>query len=250
MEFTLKYHYPKKIYKKNNIDYCVCLIRRKLIQLTPEEKVRQSILSFFIEDLKIPKELIEVEYPLVRSQKGAKGRADIIVFDRNGYSLLIVECKAKNIMLDKKAIDQLMKYNQVMGSDYLLLTNGIENHSVMYDYENKKYKTLTKILTFKEMINNNYEILEYKKQEFSRITKEQILNLQYIKENYNDIIGEDIPKSLYKPILRFWEALQYEDIMLNSQQTKKVKIIKDLGVFLLVLEMLQEEHGKVYVEDF
>lgn len=105
MEFTLKYHDPKKIYKKNNIDYCVYLIRRKLIQLTPEEKVRQSILSFFIEDLKIPKELIEIEYPLVRSQKGAKGRADIIVFDRNGYSLLIVECKAKNIMLDKKAID-------------------------------------------------------------------------------------------------------------------------------------------------
>lgn len=80
-----------------------------------------------------------------------------------------------------------MKYDQVMGSDYSLLTNGIENHSVMYDYENKEYKTLTKILTFKEMINNNYEILEYKKQEFSRITKEQILNLQYIKENYNDI---------------------------------------------------------------
>lgn len=230
LEFILENHSPREIHRKNNINYCICLIRKKMIQLTPEEKVRQGLLSFFLKELKIPREQIEVEYPLARIEKGAKGRVDIIVFDKEGYTLLIAECKAENIALDKRTVDQLMKYDNFFGSDYLLLTNGIETYSTVYDYEEKKHDMLNKIPTFAEMINNEYEILEYKESEFIRLTEAEISTPEYVYQNYRDIIGEDTLETYHEPILRFWEALQDEKIKLDFAETRKLKIIEDLGI--------------------
>ena len=54
-------------------------IRKKLIYITPEETVRQRVLSYIINELKVPMEMISVEDHL--SHYGIKSslRADILI---------------------------------------------------------------------------------------------------------------------------------------------------------------------------
>ncbi len=95
----------------------VCLVRSIPVQDTPEERVRQHLLSHLIGAFGCPRSLIGVEVPL-QSLVGCcrrpvpRRRMDIVCFflDRGALSpLLVIECKASKPL--PGAVSQLNGYN-------------------------------------------------------------------------------------------------------------------------------------------
>jgi hypothetical protein len=98
-------------------------VRKKYVALTPEEWVRQHTLQYLITTKNFPAGLTSVEgnIKLYKTQK----RYDIAIFDRQGKPQLIVECKAPDVVLNEAVVDQILRYNMVLGAPYLLITNGL-----------------------------------------------------------------------------------------------------------------------------
>lgn len=98
------------------------IIRKKYVALTPEEKVRQHIISILIKDKNIPLSLIAVEAQ-IKVGKLIK-RFDILVYDRQLNPWMIIECKKEDISLSPEILNQAIRYNQTINAPYLLITNG------------------------------------------------------------------------------------------------------------------------------
>ncbi len=101
-------------------------IRKRFVALTPEEEVRQNTLYLLINTMKVPQSLIAVEYAFKLNQR--KKRSDIVVFNREGKAMMIVECKAGNIAIGQDTLDQAARYNFVLQVRFLMLTNGKEQY--------------------------------------------------------------------------------------------------------------------------
>lgn len=102
-----------------------CLIRKKWIVMTPEEWVRQHFINLLITHLGYPKGMFKLEHTMSYF-KNLK-RSDILVLDRDGHVLLLVECKSPEVKLDQKVVNQVAEYNKVLDSKYLAITNGINS---------------------------------------------------------------------------------------------------------------------------
>lgn len=103
-------------------------VRRKYVALTPEEWVRQNLLSFLINHRNYPAHLIAVEYSL-KINRIAK-RCDIIVFGKHLLPRMILEVKAPSLKLDQKVLDQAVRYNLSFNAPYIVLSNGMKHFVV------------------------------------------------------------------------------------------------------------------------
>ena len=101
------------------------IIRKKYVQLTPEEWVRQNFIYYLVNFLDYPKSLIKVESGL-RYNRLLK-RSDILVFNRDVVPLLLVECKSSELKITQDVLDQAAVYNRSLNARYLLVTNGIQH---------------------------------------------------------------------------------------------------------------------------
>lgn len=101
-------------------------IRRSYVVLTPEEWVRRHVVEFLISHCNVPRLSITQEYPV--SINSTAQRADIVVFDSQARPLMLVECKAPDIKIDRSVIDQATRYNMVVGARYIILTNGLKHY--------------------------------------------------------------------------------------------------------------------------
>ena len=99
--------------------------RRKSVRNSPEEGVRQAVISYLTDTIGIPLGLLSVEKALNDSEM--KYRADIVVYKRSGEPWMLVEFKAPDVQLSQAAFDQIGKYNRIVQARYLLVTNG-RNH--------------------------------------------------------------------------------------------------------------------------
>ena len=119
------------------------IIRKKFVVLTSEEWVRQHILQFLVSEKKYPLSHINVEkqIKLLNTNK----RYDIVVFNPNGSIHIIVECKAPTISISQRVFDQIARYNFVLHSDYLFVSNGLDHYYCKMDYEKEKYIFLKEI---------------------------------------------------------------------------------------------------------
>lgn len=101
-------------------------LRRKNVTLTPEEEVRQSVISWLRDTAGVPVTHMESEYPFEYNKRNY--RADILVFDRSLSPLMLVECKAPSVTLSTSVIDQVVRYTRVLKVKYILVTNGLKSH--------------------------------------------------------------------------------------------------------------------------
>lgn len=108
-----------------NKTYIFDVIRKKYIQLTPEEWVRQHFVHLLINQKAYPKSLISIEKQLIINR--LKKRADIVVYNNLGLPHLIVECKAPSIKINQIVFDQIARYNLNLQASYLVLTNGLQH---------------------------------------------------------------------------------------------------------------------------
>jgi len=104
------------------------IIRKKYVLRTPEEWVRQHVIHFLVEEKNFPTGLIEVEKQILLFNTNK--RVDILVRDKSLKPLLLVECKAADVILKQNEINQLARYQITLQAPYCMLTNGI-NHVVM-----------------------------------------------------------------------------------------------------------------------
>lgn len=75
------------IYHRNGKDCYLDPIRQKLIYITPEETVRQKVISYLTDTLKVPSDMIVVEQHLSHYGLSTKKRADIVIHkpDKDSY---------------------------------------------------------------------------------------------------------------------------------------------------------------------
>lgn len=121
-------------------------IRKKFVVLTPEEWVRQHVISYLIEIKKYPLSLINVE-KLVKIN-GINKRYDLVVFNVKGEIQILVECKAPEVNITQKTFDQIAQYNLMLKANYLMVTNGLNHYFCEMDFIHEKYHFLRELPTY------------------------------------------------------------------------------------------------------
>jgi hypothetical protein len=123
--------------------------RKKFVALNPEEWVRQNFLMYLIKEKKYPQTLISVEGGL-KLYKRMK-RTDILIFNKQGNPLIIIECKAPEILIDKNVFDQVVRYNMALQVKFLVLTNGLNHYFCRIDYTSQSYQFLPEIPDYEQL---------------------------------------------------------------------------------------------------
>ena len=100
-------------------------LRKKYVRLTPEEWVRQHFINYAITHLKFPAGLIAVEMPV--NINGLNQRADIVMHSTQGQPIMVVECKAPEVSINKTVFEQASRYNLVLRAQFLVVTNGLQH---------------------------------------------------------------------------------------------------------------------------
>ena len=123
-------------------------LRKKEVAATPEERVRQWFVVQLRDAFGVPEHMMNSE---VGFKFGAKSwRADILVYDRAGQPLAVVECKRPDVALDAHVIEQAMRYNSVLGVRFLFVTNG--KMTYLYGLKGDTFVPLDRIPSFEEML--------------------------------------------------------------------------------------------------
>jgi hypothetical protein len=113
--------YQPKIKTVTGKEYIFDAIRKRWVLLTPEEWVRQNFLQYMILVKKYPASLIAVEKEI--ELVDLKKRFDIVLY-KNAKPWMMVECKETTVALDRKVLDQVLRYNMSLKVPYLVITNG------------------------------------------------------------------------------------------------------------------------------
>ncbi|MES2763165.1 MAG: type I restriction enzyme HsdR N-terminal domain-containing protein [Bacteroidota bacterium] len=98
------------------------IIRKKFVDITPEEWVRQHIIHFLVNYKQVPASMISVEKQLVLNN--TKRRTDLVVFNPIIKPLMIVECKAPEVKIDQRTVNQALRYNLQLNVPSVFLSNG------------------------------------------------------------------------------------------------------------------------------
>jgi hypothetical protein len=98
------------------------VVRRRWLKYTPEEEVRQHLVLFLHHHKGFPLECFALEKEI--SVAGRKKRFDVLVY-RQAKAYMLIECKAANVPLQQKTLDQVGYYNISLRVPFMVLTNGI-----------------------------------------------------------------------------------------------------------------------------
>lgn len=144
-----KLNFPEYAFRFKNSENKVAIfddIRKKFIVLTPEEWVRQHVVQFLLTAKNFPKLHVNVEK--VVKINGMNKRYDIVVYRPDGSIFLIVECKAPHVTISQATFDQIARYNMILNSGYLMVTNGLNHYFCQMDNEAERYIFLRDIPTY------------------------------------------------------------------------------------------------------
>jgi hypothetical protein len=123
-------------------------LRKKMVTATPEERVRQWFILQLRDTFGVPEHMMRSEVGFRYGKK--PWRADVVVFDRAGAPLLVVECKRPDVALDEKVLRQAMRYNSVLDVRFLVVTNG--NLTYLYRLEGETFVPCERIPAYEEML--------------------------------------------------------------------------------------------------
>ena len=133
-------NYEFRLKKDGQKRFIFDLIRKKYIELTSEEWVRQNCVRFLIEEKKINRFSIAIEKEI--EFNGLKKRFDIVSYSSEGNINLLVECKAPNVEINQKTFNQILIYNKILKSKYLMVTNGINHYYCKVNKQRNNIKFL------------------------------------------------------------------------------------------------------------
>lgn len=225
------------VHRREGKDCYFDTFRKKLIEITPEETVRQKVARYFEEVLGVPRDMISLEVPMSYYVKGAAGRADIIVhvYDEQEqcmYPLTIIECKKKDVFLTDNVADQAARYCDTVGGKYIVITNGIEIRMAVYDESIEVYTFLDGLLSYKDMVSEDYVIPNFEQEKTVRFSIDELQDQNKLKE-YNEqgswIFGADTEPALRSFAVNFYQALLDCEHKLPEGKFKTFQMLEDLG---------------------
>ena len=198
-------------------------IRCFLLAATPEELVRQKTIKFLQNNLGVPVSQIFVEESMAHTKKGARGRADIVIYrdDECTDVLMIIECKAPHInVLGDEVFNQACGYREILNADYIMLVNGIE--AIIYYYNDGAYHEVKDIPLLEELLRKEVSFVE--PEPFEPYKYEELMSDEYqeaFAENCD--ISEYTPKYIKGVALNLINLIIYKDI-------KKREFLEEIGV--------------------
>ncbi len=134
MNIALKYPpFDVRLKKVGEKTYIFDIVRKKWLVLTPEEWVRQHVINYLIVFIKISTSSISLEKEF--NLNGIKKRYDIVVFDKQIKPAIIIECKAPYVDLNTEVLEQALRYNLIIKSKLVMITNGVSD--LVFDEKNK-----------------------------------------------------------------------------------------------------------------
>ena len=228
-----KYDLPP-VYKRNNRDCYLDPIRKKLIYITPEETVRQRVVSYLINELDVPTDMITVEENLSHYYEGVKKRADIVImrFDNEEnirIPIAVIECKAHGVLLGEKATNQAFGYSDQLLCEYVMLTDGERIICYKYESSTDRYIEITELPEYSEMLSGQFE----KVPELEFPARIPFIELERNLDIYDYEIGADTPVSIAVPALNLWEGLLDKRHKLPCKKYKMFSLLEDYGIRML-----------------
>lgn len=99
-------------------------IRRKWVSFSPEEHVRQALISYLISEMRYPASLMAIERGIALGHTML--RFDLVVYHRNTEApWMLIECKSPEMPLTDAVLHQLLQYQgKLPACRYWLITNG------------------------------------------------------------------------------------------------------------------------------
>lgn len=225
------------IYCRNHKKCYLDPIRKKLVYLTPEETIRQLVISYLIRTLKVPKKMISVEEPLSHYGISSIRRTDIVIkgltYDNRLIPIAVIECKAPGIGLGEQTAKQLTYYCNALGCDYAMMINDISFFCYHYDESTNQYIQISALPKYDEMITDKYK--PYIPEPIpERIEYSQISH--FVKENL-DVNSRNISCTTEHPLA--CASWNLEECFLDIShkipigQYSLFEIIKDYGIRML-----------------
>jgi len=142
--------YSFRITGKEGSEMILDTLRRKYVKLTPEEWVRQHFIQYLINEGKYPSGLLGVE--VMFSFNKIKRRVDILVHNRLGEPVMIVECKSPDVRINDKVFDQIVCYNIGLKVPYIVVTNGLDHYACKMNYKENRYEFLLVIPLYADLL--------------------------------------------------------------------------------------------------
>lgn len=116
-----------RIKKEEGREYIFDALRKKWVALTPEEWVRQNFVQYLLQVKNYPASLIALEKEIKLGE--LKKRFDILVYDNNHQPWMMIECKAVEVNLDEKVLEQVLRYNVSVPVAFIVITNGEKTYA-------------------------------------------------------------------------------------------------------------------------
>lgn len=225
-------------YNKNGKECFLCLTRKKFIQITPEERIRQNFIKELINKYEVPENMIDVEVPLTYFTQGQRGRADIIVYEQDKTTttlkpLILIECKEPNVLLTDIVFEQVRKYDDVLMSKLIIITNGNTIIPIKWDDAKNEYIEIESIPKYSDLIadkniiakndNNTDEIWERP----NHLSKNPSVFNELKEQGF---IGVDTDKSLHSFFTNMAGIFLDDENKINELNFTNKKLILDGGL--------------------
>ena len=140
----IKIEYPRYDYKietRAGKESIFDTVRKIWVILTPEEWVRQNFLQYLLQVKQYPAALMAVEKEIALGE--LRKRCDIVIYDRRGKPLVMVECKAMEVEISTAVLEQILRYNISLPAKYLIITNG--TNCFAFERWDTGFRTLTEV---------------------------------------------------------------------------------------------------------
>lgn len=138
-----------KIIRRNDVLRVYDPLRKKYFCLTPEEYVRQRFVAWLIEYLNYPASLMANEKGIVLNQ--TYKRCDTVVFNNEGYPIMIIEYKSPNVKITQEVFNQVLRYHIALKASYIVVSNGINHYCCKIDKANGSYVFMSKMPSYQEL---------------------------------------------------------------------------------------------------
>lgn len=140
-KLNFKQNFDFQIRKDKDTFFIYDLVRKSWIVLTPEEWVRQHWVHYFhfVEKYALSALILERKVEINNTTK----RIDLLITEKTAPKILI-ECKAPHITITQSVFEQIARYNSIISSPEIILSNGLQHiHSQYrdntYHFIDKKY---------------------------------------------------------------------------------------------------------------
>jgi len=199
----------------------LCHSRKKIINDTPEEIVRQAFYSYLTKEKGYPEHSIAVEVSMTDFKKGAVGRADMIIYDEDRLVVCVVECKRDGEYITDSIWDQVLTYSELGQSPSVCILSG--NKAIFWGvFANQEYFYLNEFPAYKNLIEFNFDqVFDYKLPPF--------VHLETSAESYkllqdHAIIGTDTAHKYYPFLVKLFNLYLSEAKIIFDDNS-----VKDIG---------------------